>query len=126
MNKKGVDILSSQVIFIILNVIFFSVLLIFVAKAGTGVGVKEEIYSKQIALMIDQAKQGTELTVDISELYEIAEKNEYTGRIINIDYQKNKISVNLGGNGYEYHYFTNLKSGSVSIDEQNKLLRIKV
>lgn len=119
--------LSSVVIFLILNIVFFVAMLLFIAWAGTGVTVKEQIYAKQIALLIDQAKPGTTMTMDISELYKIAEKNKYNGRIFDINYEENKITVKLiEGKGYSYYYFTHLESGSVSIEEQNKLLKVRV
>lgn len=126
-DKRGADILHGTIIFIILNVIFFAALFIFVARAGTGVSVKEQINAKQIALLIDQAKPGTELEVDLSEMYKVAEKNKFTGKVIDINYAGSEIIIRLeSGGGYSHHYFTELESGSVSLDEENKLLKIKV
>lgn len=126
-DKKAVDTLFNTFIFIILNIIFFVVMFIFVARAGTGTSIYEQTYAKQIALLIDQVKLGTTITMNISELYEIAEKNKYKERPFDINYQENKITIKLAsGKGYSYYYFTNLKSESVSIDEQNKLLKINV
>lgn len=125
-DKKGLGLLHSSITFIIFTAVIAAALSIFVAWAGTGVGVKEQIYAKQIALLIDQAKPGTELTIDMSEMYDIAEKNKYNGKPIEIDYNKNKIIVRLvHGKGYGFRYFTELRSGSVSLDEENKLLRIR-
>lgn len=119
--------LSSVVIFLILNVIFFAAMLFFIAWAGTGVSIKEQIYAKEIALLIDQAKPGTTITMNISELYNLAEKNKYKEIPFNINYEENKITVKLiEGKGYSYYYFTHLESGSVSIEEQNKLLKVRV
>lgn len=123
MNKKGI---SSTVIFIILNVVFFAALFIFVGWAGANTSIKEQTYAKQIALLIDQAKPGTNLTIDISELYTIAEKNRYSQVPFDINYESNMITIKLvSGKGYSYNYFTSLKSGSVSIDEQKGLLKVQ-
>jgi len=100
---------------------------LFVSRAGTGTTVKEQIYAKRIALLIDQAKPGTNLAIDISELYKLAEKNKYNGKVVNFDFKENKITVRLAtGKGYSYHYFTKLKSGSILLDEKNKKLIIIV
>lgn len=67
----------------------------------------EELYSKQIALIIDKALPGTNITLDISKLYEISDKNKYNGQIINIDNSLNRVNIRLAdGKGNEYKYFS--------------------
>lgn len=125
-DKRGIEFLSYPLIFIILNIVFFAALFIFVARAGAGVSVKEQVYAKQIVLVIDQAKPGTTLEIDISKLYEIAENNKYNGKPIDFNYKENKVIVRFAsGGGYSYKYFTELHSGSIVLDETNKLLTIK-
>ena len=59
-DKRGkMTFLTGVVMFIILNVVFFTVLFLFLGIKGTGSGIYEQIYAKQIALLIDQAKPGT-------------------------------------------------------------------
>jgi len=124
MNRKG-D-LENQAVFIILNVVFFAAMLIFVAWAGKGISIKEQAYSKQIALLIDSAKPGTSLTMNITELFNIAEKEKYKGEIIKIDPQTKEVIVRLtAGKGYSYKHF----NGAViswGVDSENKLLKIEV
>jgi len=127
MNKRGFLTLQNTFIFIILNVVFFAILFIAVAIAGTGVKIKEQAYAKQISLTIDQAKKGTNFTIDISELYETAKKNKYEGIPVSFNYNENKVIVKLGkGEGYSHVSFTKLKSGSIVLDETNKQLTISV
>lgn len=124
-SKKGVTWLEKTVIFLILNVVFFAALFIFVARAGTELEVKEQIYAKQFALMIDRAKLGTTLSLNLTELYDLAEKNKYNGRVVDLNVNDGSITVMLqSGKGYTQDFFTNLKSGDVS--EENKILKIRV
>lgn len=125
MNKRGFNILPSTIIFYILNVVFFAALFIFVVVAGSGVSVAEQTYAKQIAFLIDEAKPGTNLEINIAKFYEVAEKNKYKGKLVNFDYGKNTIVVKLvAGGGYSFRYFTNLKPNSITLDEDKKLLKI--
>jgi len=72
--KKG-EILVGSVVFIILNLVFFSILLIFVMSSATSEGSLEKIYSKQIALILDSAKPGMEIKIDLNLAYEKSQKN---------------------------------------------------
>ena len=107
MNKKA-DILMENVIFFIIIAVFFAAMFIFVARAGSQVTINEQIYAKQIALVIDKAKPGTQINLDISKLYEIANKNKFAGEIVKIDNENNKVQVRLvQGKGYEFEFFNN-------------------
>src|SRR3989338_806815 len=104
-NKRGrEDLLYGVIIFLILDLIVILAAFLYAARAGTGASVKEQAYSKQIALLIDQAKPGTNLTIDISELYEMAEKNKYTGEIVKIDNQDINVILDKG-KGYSFKHF---------------------
>jgi hypothetical protein len=123
MGKKGAgDLLYSVTIFIILNVLFFAVMFIFVARAGGNAAVYEQVYAKQIALLIDQAKPGTTILIDISKLYEISRKNNYYGRLVRIDSEKNEVIVSLTGKqGYSYKFFNSLNIESYENRQEEKL-----
>jgi len=127
MNKKGINILPGTLIFLILNIVFFSVLFFWVARVGSGVEIKEQVYAKQIALLIDGAKPGTNLTLDISEMYEVARENRFDGKIVDIDYESNEVIVQLeDGGGYRFQYFSELNSGAVALSKTEKKLYIWV
>ncbi len=126
MNKEA-SILYESVIFLTFTAVIAIVLILFISLAGDNVTNTQQVYAKQISLLIDQAKPGTNLTIDISELYKLAEKRDYEGRPIDVDYGENLITVKVAeGRGYSFRYFTDLKSGAVSMDERNKLLRVRV
>jgi hypothetical protein len=108
MNKKGADILHNAIIFVILNVIFFAALIFFVSRSSAGINIVEQTYAKQIALIIDQAKPGTIIEVDVSELYEQADKNSFDRLgTVKIDNDENKVYIKVTeGKGHSYNFFT--------------------
>jgi len=108
MNKKADNFLMENIIFFIIIAVFFATMFIFVARAGSQVTIVEQIYSKQIALAIDKAKPGTEVNLDVSKLYEIAEKNSFIGNVVKIDNENNIVEVRLvEGKGYGFEFFNN-------------------
>jgi len=108
MNKKGVDLLHNVIIFIILNVVFFVALIFFVSWASAGTIITEQTYSKQIALIIDQAKPGSVVEIDVSDLLGLAIKNDFNIlETISIDNDENRVQVRvIEGEGHGYNFFT--------------------
>lgn len=122
-NKKGSSkLVLSQIIYIIVVVVFSVVMIGFVVRSGNSASEKEEIYAKQIALAIDKAKPGTEIDVDISSIYKIAESNKFKGQIININNENNIVEVHLNsGNGYSYRFFSDSNIiWNINNDEEGK------
>jgi hypothetical protein len=120
LNKKGADFLFDQIIFIIIILAFSVIMIVFVVRFGNQATIKEQIYAKQVALAIDKARVGTEIKMDISEFYNLAQKNKFNGKIIDIDNKNKKVMVFLSsGEGYSYNYFS---GGQVSwnIDNSKK------
>lgn len=115
--KKG-EILVENVIFIILNIIFISILIFFLFKQGSGAVLLEQTYSKQIALMIDSAKPVMEIKLNMEKAQKVAEENKIdfseavsiTGNIVNV-----KLSQK---GGYEYSFFNNVEAKA--FPEKNK------
>jgi hypothetical protein len=124
-NKKADEILTRQVVFIILILVFIvGVILIITTKR---VSVNEQIYSKQIALAIDKAKPGTIINIDLYELYKIAEKNNFNSdEIVKIDNDKKIVIVKLiAGGGYYYSFFNDANILWM-LDKKNSKLSIEV
>ena len=118
LNKKATDSLMETVVYTIVIAAFFAAMLLFVSRAGSGATLVEQIYAKQIALAIDKAKPGTIIEMDTSKLYEVARKNKFTGKVINIDNDNNKVQVKLvDGKGYEFNFFN---SADVKWDLKDK------
>lgn len=108
MNKKGDFVVLETTIFIVLNLMFFVIIFIFIRSSSNNDLIYEQTYAKQIALFIDNAKPGVELTLDISKLYEISKNNHFTGNVVVIDNLNKRVKINLvDGKGYSYGYFTN-------------------
>lgn len=126
-NKKSQSLITGVIMFLVLNVVFFSIMSIFVNSVGTTASFIEKEYSRKIALSLDKFVPGTEVSVDISELYSYARNNNYAGNIVIMDYTNNKVTVKLrNGEGSSYYYFTKLNPATVSIDEEKMALVIEV
>ena len=107
MNKKG-DILVENVVFIILNLLFLGILVAFLITTGRGVGVLEQAYAKQIALIVDSAQSEMEVYLDMSKGFEkVREETQMaTKDIVTIDNEKGLVTVRLSpDSGYTYSFF---------------------
>lgn len=112
--------------FVILNVVFLSFLIIFLTMAMTGNGLNEKIYAKKICLAIDSMKPGTEIALYLPKLFDIAQRNNFNGEIVSIDYSKGTINVKVADDeGYTFNYFTKLDAGSFSIDANKQTIYVK-
>lgn len=119
LEKKARNLLMGDVVINIIIVVFFAAMFIFVARAESQATIVEQIYAKQIALAIDKVRAGTIIELDISKLYELAEKNNFGGEILIIDNDNNKVQVKLAqGKGYESEFFNNADIKWDFIDEE--------
>jgi urate oxidase len=107
--KKG-QILTENIIFIVLNLIFLSILVLFVYSKSGGEAVLEEKYAKQIALVIDSAKPSMKIHLNMEDAYKKAESNGFDNRsVVSVDSQNNIVNVKLrNGNGYSYNFFNDV------------------
>lgn len=106
LNKKG-NVLTENLIFIILNVIFLMILFLFIFKQGEGAIILEESYAKQIALLIDGAKPGMIITLNMEKGMNLAEKNKISQDIVSIS--GNVVTVKLSEKGgYSYSFFNDI------------------
>lgn len=101
------NILVENVIFIILNLLFFTILILFLFSKVENAAVLEEKYAKQIALMIDSARPGTEIHFNVKQILDDAKDEKWTGKIIDIN--KNIVIVRLREKGgYPYSFFNDV------------------
>lgn len=104
MNKKGDQFAFEEIIFIFLNIVYFAMLIFFVVKASSGAYISEQFYAKQIGLLIDNAKSGTLIAIDLTKPVSIAKKN-------NIDESKivriigDSVVVQMSARAYGYQFF---------------------
>lgn len=105
-NKRG-TILVENVIFIVLNLVFLSILVLFLYSNMGDAAILEEQHAKKIALAIDAAKPGMVLSFNLGELIEKAKKENYSGKIVSID--RNIVTVRLRDKGgYSYSFFNDV------------------
>ena len=111
MGKRG-EILASTVLFIILNLIFLSILVIFIVRHEGGVVSLEEVYAKQFALALDAARPGMKLTFDFSKGSE-ADAAWFRERYVqSVRIDGNIVRVQLSEqSGYEYSFFNDVAVG---------------
>ncbi len=107
MTKRG-TILIENVIFIILNLVFISILVLFLFRQGNGAIVLEQSYAKNIALLIDSAKPVTEMKLNMQDAMDLAEKNGVKREEI-VKINDNVVTVKLSKDGgYKYSFFNNV------------------
>ncbi len=129
LNKKaeGETLVDSPVVFLVLNILFFSILLLFIYKQSTGAFIYEQAYAKQISILMDSAKPGMTIYVNLTEGNEIAKKNEWDIKnIVTIDDEKNKVKVRLANRGgYETSYFTNYGFDPPKIEGEYLVINVR-
>jgi hypothetical protein len=107
MNKRG-EILVENLIFIILNLAFVVIMVLFLLKQGSGATIMENTYSKQIALMIDVAKPGMLLKINLEKLKTVSDKNGIDFENV-VKIRDNVVTVKLTEKGGQtYSFFNNV------------------
>ena len=119
MDKKGINLLMENLVFILLVLVFISAMFFAVSRTGNQAILDEKVNANKIALIIDKAKPGMEIEIDIFDMKEIARKNKFSGNIITINNDLNNINVKLNnGNGYTVSYFNDVNVEWNLIDEK--------
>ena len=107
--KRG-NILVENIIFIMLNLVFLTILVLFLFSKTGDAAALEERYAKQIALIIDSVKPGMEISLNMKKAVEKAEKESWDGKLVTI--QDNIVTVQLREKGgYSYSFFNNVDFG---------------
>ncbi len=114
MNKRGGllsrrrgNLLTENIIFIILNLVFLTILIVFVVSRSQNPAMMEEEMAKQIALLIDSANPGTIIKINVEDALSKAKNNNYAQNIVFI--QKNTVNVKLRDRGgYSYSFFNDV------------------
>ena len=111
MNKKGVgEILTNNIMYLILFLVFFMLMFYFVLGFQDGSSVMEEFYAKEISKIVNGAEPNTEIYLDVTKLTEIAfGKGKSKNEIIRFDNVKNEIVVSVTPNsGAAFNYFNDV------------------
>jgi len=106
MKKRG-TILVENIIFIVLNLVFLSILFLFLFSKMNGTAILEEQYAKKIALAIDAAKPEMKLIFNMNDAVEKANDEKFDGKIVSIE--GNVVTVRLHEKGgYSYSFFNDV------------------
>lgn len=108
-HKKG-NILTENIIFIVLNLTFIIILMLFVFSKTGAAPVLEEKYAKQIALILDAAEPGMTIDLNMKDAIKIAEKENFDFNEI-VKIEDNLVIVKLSGDsrGYSYSFFNDFE-----------------
>ena len=127
MNKKGSNTIWDNAIYVILAIIFFSMVLYFLRNHMFQASFYENYYSKEISKVVNLAKPGDEITLDIQKATEIAQKQSLrsNSEIFQFDNVNNEICVKLSaGRKKCYVYFNDVDVMNVELrlaDPENVL-----
>jgi|APSaa5957512576_1039674.scaffolds.fasta_scaffold74472_2 hypothetical protein len=126
MDKKAVNVTLENIVYTLFLVFFVVSVTFLIVRPSGGVSAYEQIYAKQIALMIDKAEPGMKIEMDIYDIYILAKENDFNGKWINIDNDKNGVKVMLDkGEGYRFSYFNDV-SIVWNVDKDAKILSMKI
>lgn len=102
LQKRG-QISMEVVVFLILNILAFSIGFFFIGDALDGVAFYERAYAKELAFLIDTARPGTDISLDFSKGLKIASEQGVRGEALDnlviINNETGEIIVWLGGKG---------------------------
>ena len=96
-----------NVIFIVLNIMFFAIMILFVVKSTGSAAVYEQAYAKEAALIIDSAKPSMVILMNIEDALKIAKSNSIKEEdIVRIDSAEKRIILKFSSKGaYSFQYF---------------------
>jgi hypothetical protein len=124
-DKKGSEILTENIIFIVLNLVFLAILIAFLISRMGNDAVLEEKYAKQIAMVIDSSKPEMEIYLNMEKGIKDARANGISDSEI-VTLQNNVITVKLQEKGgYSYSFFNDVDVENIyPVDDKN--VRIKI
>jgi len=101
-----------NLVFIILNILFLILLVLFLLRQGEGAIVLEQAYAKEVSLLIDSAKPGTTMLLNIEKGKKLADKNNVAVDDI-IQINNNMVTVKLSeSGGYSYSFFNDVDAST--------------
>ncbi len=115
--KKRGAMLVENIIFLVLNLAFLAILVIFLVNQGSGASVLEDSYSKQVALLIDSAMPGMSMKINMNSAMQVADKNGFPfdqSLVIKDQY----VTVKLGNNSEKsYQFFNDINVSTVRAEK---------
>jgi hypothetical protein len=117
--KTGNTDLQSVIIYLLFVLFILFVLLVFVRNFANGDILKEQILSKQVSLLIDISKPGTEINIQ-KDYFDVSINK---GIVTSISKKQDAISKLQKLNGFSYDF---LSKYNVVGEQQEAMLKIKV
>jgi len=120
-NKRGEseNLLLPNILFITLNIMFAVILLAFVFRTSSGAVIYEQMYAKQIALLVQESEPLMKIELDMEKGMKIAEKNGVAFEDV-VSINDNRVVVKLSEKGYEYAFFNNVDVNAYPNTEDNE------
>ena len=122
-NKRGEaeNLIMPKIIFITLNIMFAVVLLAFIFRTSSGAVIYEQMYAKQIALIVQESEPLMVIKLNMEEGMKIAEKKGLAFEdAVNVNENVVKVKFSEKG-GYEYVFFNDVDvSAYPDKNEDNK------
>jgi len=122
-SRKG-NILTENLVFIMLNLIFLIILILFLFSKIESTALLEEKYAKQIALIIDSAEPGMIIEFKMEEAFDKMDKG------INFEdivwKEENQVHVKLSDKGEYVYSFFNDNEVTINGDESKKIYIITI
>ncbi|VVB83467.1 Uncharacterised protein [uncultured archaeon] len=110
-DKNGV-ILIDNIVFIVLDLIFLAILVLFLYKQGSGAVMMEQAYAKNAVLLIDAGKPGMLMKLNMADAIAIAAGNGISKENI-IKINGNVVTVKLSDkSSYSYSFFNNVDASA--------------
>ncbi len=130
-NKKAMDLVMQNALYVILVIIFVAGMFFFIQGQQNGASIWEKYYAKEISRVINLAQPGDSITLDIQKATEIAQENELQtfSEIFQFDNINNEICVKLSlGRKSCYYYFNNVDIVNTQIElaVPENILKFKV
>jgi hypothetical protein len=102
----GGDIITGNVIYIVLFVVFFGMMLVYLVGLQDGASFWEDFYAKEISRMVNEAEPGDRVCLDVTKATDIAVKRgKSLSNAFEFDNVNNEIWISLrlsSGTGYKF------------------------
>jgi len=121
-NRRGENILTENLLFIILNFVFLTVLILFLVSKVGNAAVLEEKYSKQIAMIIDSSRPVMTVAIDMQDAMEEKEEGVLENNIVIINENVVTVKLREEGGGYSYSFFNDVAVSSYFDSTKNKFI----
>lgn len=109
-NKANADVAMNTIVYLVLLMLFLFGIWAFINNQKEGAGIWEDYYTKEIVKLINSAKVGEEVVLDVHRATEIAKGNGVEfGNIFSFSHENKEACVKIGlGMKSCFQYFNNV------------------